>query len=197
MVWEPEYLAAMDPEDVLIFTTDGVKLSQESAAELRAWALQSGMGVIGARVMGDMGGERGRILSQGITLEIMPNMPCYGMVPGTASFGGHTDWYQDHVAPDPVCWAISRDLWEQLGGLDDSWGELAVMDLCLRSEKAGYRCMVTPFAQVDLREIESADGKCAALKGGKCLTQRYIPEMVSDHIKLYKNYYPCIEDRPN
>lgn len=197
VVWEPKYLAAMDPEDVLIFTADGVKLSQESAAELRAWALQSGMGVIGARVMGDMGGERGRILSQGITLEVMPNMPCYGMVPGTASFGGHTDWYQDHVAPDPVCWAISRDLWEQLGGLDDSWGELAVMDLCLRSEKAGYRCMVTPFAQVDLREVGSADGKYAALKDGKCLTQRYIPEMVSDHIKLYKNYYPCIEDRPN
>lgn len=196
VVWDPEYLAGMEPEDVLIFTADGVKLSQESAAELRAWALQPDMGIIGARVMADMGGDLGRIASQGITLEIGANMPCYGMVPGTASFGGHTDWYQDHVAPDPVCWAISRWLWEQLGGLNDSWGELAVMDLCLRAEKAGYRCMVTPFAQVDLREVSEADMDAGVLKGGKCLTQRYIPEMVSAHVKLYKSHFPRIEDRP-
>ncbi len=197
VVWEPEYLASMNREDVRIVTAHGIKLSEESAAELCAWALQPGMGIIGARVIADMGGEQGRIVSQGITLEVGANMPCYGMVPGTASFGGHTDWYQDHVAPDPVCWAISRQLWAQLGGLNDSWGELALMDLCLRAEKAGYRCMVTPFAQVDLRKAENVDADSTALKDGTCLTQHYIPEMVSAHMKLYTSYYPRVEDRPN
>jgi len=190
VVWKPEYLAAMDMDRVLIFTADGVKLSPESAAELCAWALQPGMGVIGARVIG----VDGHIASQGTTMDIVPNKPCYGMVPGTASFGGHTDWYQDHVTPDPVCWAISRQLWEQLGGLDESWGELALMDLCLRAEKAGYRSMVTPFAQVDLREVEDADKQSVL---SESLSQSHWREMSNAHTKLYKSYYPRIEDRPN
>lgn len=194
VVWDPEYLASTDPEDVLLFTAEGVQLSEESAVELRAWALQPDMGVIGARVIGDMDGSVGRILSQGITLDIVPNTPCYGMVPGTASFGGHTDWYQDHVVPAPLCWAISRSLWQQLGGLDEQWGELALMDLCIRAEAAGHRCMVTPFAQVDLREVEDL---AAREKLCQTLSQDHISEMVGAHMKLYKSYYPRIEDRPN
>ena len=183
VLWKPEYLASIKPEDVLLITADGVTLSQESAAELRSWALQSDMGVIGARVIG----EDGRIASQGTTLDIVPNKPCYGMAPGTASFGGHTDWYQDHVIPDPMCWAIARSLWEQLGGLDDSLGELAVMDLCLRAEKAGYRCMVTPFAQVDLRQVKDGDRQREL---SESLSQSHWGEMSNAHTKLYKKYYP-------
>lgn len=179
VIWDPEYLASIDPEDVLIFTADGVQLSEESAAELRAWALQPGMGVIGPRVLG----SDGKILSQGTQLEITPNMPMAGMTPGTASFGGHTDWYQDHVAPEPVCFAISRSLWEELGGLDESQGVLDVIDLCLRAQKADYRCMVTPFAQ-----IVSAE---------KTLQEKMGQEFFPTYLNLYKNYYPRIEDRPN
>lgn len=190
VLWKPEYLASIKPEDVLLITADGVTLSEESAAELRAWALQSDMGVIGARVIG----VDGRIASQGTTLDIVPNKPCYGMAPGTASFGGHTDWYQDHVIPDPMCWAISRNLWEQLGGLDDSLGELAIMDLCLRAEKAGYRCMVTPFAQVDLRQVKDGDRQREL---SESLSQSHWGEMSNAHTKLYKKYYPRFEDRAN
>ncbi|MBP3701523.1 MAG: hypothetical protein J6I64_06520, partial [Lachnospiraceae bacterium] len=207
VMWNPDYLDKLNHDDVRIFTAPGVGLSEESAAELRAWALQPGMGVIGPRVIG----PEGRIASQGIRLEIGANFPCFGMMPGTASFGGHTDWYQDHVAPDPVCWAISRQVWQQLGGLDESWGELAVMDLCLRAQKAGYRCMVTPFAQVCLSDAEQkgnqsqrpSDDQGQAQRASedtcaiRCLTERYIPDRVADHIKLYKTYYPTVEDRPN
>jgi hypothetical protein len=179
VMWKPEYLASLNKDDVLIFTADGVQLSEESAAELRAWALQPGMGVIGPRVLG----LDGKILSQGTQLEITPNMPMAGMTPGTASFGGHTDWYQDHVAPEPVCYAISRSLWEELGGLDESQGVLNVIDLCLRAQKAGYRCMVTPFAQ-----IVSAE---------KTLQEKMGQEFFPTYLNLYKKYYPHMEDRPN
>ena len=179
VMWKPEYLASLNKDDVLIFTADGVQLSEESAAELRAWALQPGMGVIGPRVLG----LDGKILSQGTQLEITPNMPMAGMTPGTASFGGHTDWYQDHVAPEPVCYAISRSLWEELGGLDESQGVLDVIDLCLRAQKAGYRCMVTPFAQ-----IVSAE---------KTLQEKMGQGFFPTYLNLYKKYYPRIEDRPN
>ena len=179
VMWKPEYLASLNKDDVLIFATEGVQLSEESAAELRAWALQPGMGVIGPRVLG----LDGKILSQGAQLEITPNMPMAGMTPGTASFGGHTDWYQDHVAPEPVCYAISRSLWEELGGLDESQGLLDVIDLCLRAQKAGYRCMVTPFAQ-----IVSAE---------KTLQEKMGQEFFPTYLNLYKKYYPRVEDRPN
>ena len=179
VMWKEEYLEQMNQEDVILHVAPGVELSEESANELRAWALQPGMGIIGPRVLG----RDGKILSQGTQLEITPNMPMAGMVPGTASFGGHTDWYQDHVAPESLCYAISRSLWEELGGLDESQADFAVIDLCLRAQKAGYRCMVTPFAQI------VSDEKTVQEKMGQ--------EFFHTYLNIYQKQYPRFEDSPH
>ncbi len=40
--------------------------------------------------------------------------------------------------------AIDRAMWEQLGGLDEAMGPLAVLDLSLRARQVGGRCIVVP-----------------------------------------------------
>lgn len=40
--------------------------------------------------------------------------------------------------------AIDRAVWDQLGGLDDAMGPLALLDLTLRARRAGGRCIVVP-----------------------------------------------------
>jgi len=40
--------------------------------------------------------------------------------------------------------AIDRAMWERLGGLDESMGALALLDLTLRARRAGGRCVCVP-----------------------------------------------------
>ena len=127
----------------------GVELEPEDAQELRRFASLPGMGVIGVRVVNG----KGRILSQGLLLERDGLRPLFaGSFPGTAGLLGHTDWYRDGVASEPVCYAVSRRVWDQIGPVDESLGDLAVIDLCLRARAAGLRNMVTPFVQVQAKE---------------------------------------------
>ncbi len=144
VVWDPEFLDSVTEEDVILWAAPGVEISEESAAELGAWAIQPDMGIIAPRVVD----SQGKIVSQGYTIGDSMVAVCSGMMPGTAGMGGHTDWYHDHVVPEPLCFAVKRSLWQQLGGWGDREIELALIDLCLRAEKAGFRNMSTPFAQV-------------------------------------------------
>lgn len=44
--------------------------------------------------------------------------------------------------------AIDRAVWDQLGGLDEAMGPLALLDLSLRARRAGGRCIVVPDVMV-------------------------------------------------
>lgn len=131
--------------DILIHKASGVELSEEAADELRAWASLPGIGVVSPRIVD----SRGRIVSQGLLLKDNDVITLFaGRFPGTANQLGHTDWYRDHVAAEPLCYAVSRQVWEQVGAPEESLGDLAMVDFCLRVEAAGYRNMMTPFARV-------------------------------------------------
>lgn len=57
---------------------------------------------------------------------------------------------QDLSAVTAACLMVTRDLWEQLGGLDEE--NLAVafndVDFCLRVREAGFRVVFTPYAKL-------------------------------------------------
>ncbi len=156
-----EWEANLPEADVVIRRQPGVELDPEDTEELRRWASLPGMGVIGARVVN----ARGRIVSQGLLLDGSGIRPLFqGSFPGTAGVLGHTDWYRDNVAAEPVCYAVSRRVWDRIGPVDDRLGDLAVIDLCLRARAAGLRNMVTPFVQVQAEE-SIADRVAAAGQG--------------------------------
>ena len=168
-VEQPEKTAV---QDVRIVTAPGVKPDEQTAKELRFWASRPGIGVVCPRILDD----KGRIVSQGLLLKKEgPQALFAGRFPGTANELGHTDWYRNHLAAEPICYAVSRDVWERVGPPDDSLGELALLDFCLRAESLGYRSLMTPFAVV--RGKESA----AERLGGPCL---------AGYRKLYKKYHP-------
>jgi GT2 family glycosyltransferase len=55
----------------------------------------------------------------------------------------------DVPAVSGACFAMTRDLWERLGGLDESFFTyLEDTDLSLRARLAGYRCVYSPGAVV-------------------------------------------------
>ena len=144
-----EWQEHLPEADVVIKRQPGVELGAEDAEELRRWADVPGIGVVGTRVVNG----RGKIVSQGLLLERDGMYPLFqDSYPGTAGLLGHTDWYRDNVAAEPVCYAVSRRVWDQIGPVDESLGDLAVVDLCLRARAAGLRNMITPFVQVQAEE---------------------------------------------
>ena len=159
--------------DVVLCTAPGVILSEEAAAELRAWAGVPGIGVVCPRVAD----EKGRIVSQGVLLcGDGPEALFAGSYPGTANALGHTDWYRNHVAAEPFCYAVSRQAWEEVGPPDEKLGPLAMVDFCLRMEEAGYRTLMTPFAQVTGEQSIAQAIRKEALAAYKKRIKRYQAE---------------------
>lgn len=159
--------------DILLKKTPDTEVSPEAAAELRAWASLPGIGVVCPRVVN----ARGRIVSQGILLKNNDVTALFeNKFPGTAGILGHTDWYRDHVAAEPLCYAVSRRVWDEVGGPDESLGDLAMIDFCLRVERAGYRNMMTPFAQVSGETSITRNIRLYNMGAYKQLFKKYEPE---------------------
>lgn len=159
--------------DVLIRTAPGVHVSEEAANELRAWAALPGIGVVCPRLVD----ARGRILSQGLQLMEDGPQPLFaGRFPGTANQLGHTDWYRNHVMAEPLCYAVSRSVWERFGPADEAGGPLAVLELCLRAEADGYRSLMTPFAVVRAEESAAETIRRNAMDAYRKLYKKYAPK---------------------
>lgn len=159
--------------DVLIRTAPGVNVSEEAAKELRFWASLPGMGVVCPRLVD----AKGRIVSQGILIERDgPTALLAGRFPGTANQLGHTDWYRNHVAAEPACYAVSREVWEQVGPPEEALKELAVLEFCLRVEAGGYRNLMTPFAEVCAQESIVESIRQHSLDVYKKIYKKYQPE---------------------
>lgn len=77
-----------------------------------------------------------------------------GLEPGTDTLIGSTRWYRDSVAVTGACVAITRETWNQVGGLDERF-QLTGSDVVLGLDQiiAGRRNVVIPFDTV--RHLES------------------------------------------
>ena len=167
--WTPEKAAG----DVVLRTAPGVELGAQAIRELRFWASQPGIGVVCPRIVD----ARGRIVSQGLLLKEDGPEPLFaGRFPGTANERGHTDWYRNHVAAEPLCYAVSREVWERFGPPDETLGELAVPDFCLRAEAGGLRSLMTPFAEVCGEKSVAGSVRAHAGEQYKKLYKKYQPE---------------------
>ncbi len=131
--------------DVILRTAPGVTIREEDARELKTWASVPGVGIAAPRIVNG----KGQIVSQGLILKAGgPQALSAGRYPGTADTLGNTDWYENPGAVEPLCYCIPRKAWDEVGEVDSSLGDLALVDYCLRLQRAGYRCVVTPFAEV-------------------------------------------------
>lgn len=80
--------------------------------------------------------------------------------------------------------AIDRAVWEQLGGLDEAMGPLALLDLSLRARRAGGRCIVVP--DVVAQDELALTARCAE---DDRFTQRWGFDRLSPDLDVVRQQY--------
>lgn len=72
-----------------------------------------------------------------------------GVPDGANTIFGSTDWYRNLLAVSWDCMMVRRDLFEELGGLDEEYSLYGSdVDFCLKARDRGFRIVYTPFARL-------------------------------------------------
>ena len=137
-------------EYILLLNNDTELLSPEWLEEMLALARREEIGAVGALLLyGD-----GSIQHAGMSVTAAhPNQHLFR---GEAPEGEVTVCARYVDAVTGACLLLRRELWEELGGLDETF-EVAFndVDLCMRLRKKGYRIAFTPFARLYHYEAKS------------------------------------------
>jgi len=123
-------------------------ISPEWLTEMVSWALQPGVGCVGAKLLY----ENEAIQHAGIILGI-------GGVAGHSHkyFDRHSPGYfsrlkiiQNISAVTAACLLVRREIYDEVGGLNETNLKVAFndVDFCLKVREAGYRNVWTPFAEL-------------------------------------------------
>ncbi len=140
--------------EVLVFLNDDTELLDASwMKELVGWARRPEIGVAGLQLIGpdDEIQHTGVILGLGGFADHIFE----GTRPHEDSIFGRNDWYRNCLAVTGACLAIRREVYDEIGGLDERFilcgSDVALgLDTVLR----GYRNVCSPFGTV--RHLESA-----------------------------------------
>ena len=139
---------------VCLLNDDVEVLTPEWLEEMVAFAVQPGIGAVGARLWYPDGTlQHGGVIIGigGVAGHAHPRL-----ARGKAGYFGRGVLQQEVSAVTGACLAVRRKVFDEVGGLDE---RLAVafndVDLCLRLRAAGYRNVWTPFAELIHHESAS------------------------------------------
>ena len=112
--------------------------------EMVRHAVRPDIGIVGAKLLYD----DGTIQHAGVTLGIALASHLYKFAAGDAQGrNGRLSFTQDVSAVTAACLLMRRDVWNEVGGLDESFPvAYNDVDLCLKVGAAGYRILWTPDA---------------------------------------------------
>ncbi|MFC4161791.1 glycosyltransferase [Chitinimonas lacunae] len=133
-------------EVLCLLNNDIEAISPDWLAEMVSQALRPGVGAVGARLWfdNDTLEHAGVILVGGVAGHAHRHLPR-----GHAGHGGRALALQRFSAVTAACLVVRRDRYEEVGGLDEG---LAVafndVDFCLKLDRAGYRNLWTPHAEL-------------------------------------------------
>lgn len=142
--------------DVLLLLNNDIEVINEDwLREMVSHAVRPDVGAVGARLLY----PNGRLQHGGIVLGV-------GGVAGHLLVGTHRDDYgpfgvlgllRSVSAVTAACLALRRDVWKQVGGMDEVNLSVAFndVDLCLKIRKLGLRVVCTPFAELYHHESAS------------------------------------------
>ena len=140
--------------DVVVLLNDDTEVSDPRwLAELVGLATRSGIGCVGMQLIDG----RGLIQHNGVWLGLggFAGHLFAGLEPGADSMFGSTTWYRNTLAVTGACLAVRRDVWLEVGGLDESLvlcGSDVVLGLDVH--RIGLRNVCSPLAGV--LHLESA-----------------------------------------
>jgi GT2 family glycosyltransferase len=148
--------------DLLLFLNNDTEiLSPDWLDELVMWAARDEVGVVGAKLLrpGGLIQHAGVIIGlTGFAGHIFGDMPEYHW-----SIFGLAEWYRDYLAVTGACLIIRADLFNRLGGFDETLSLCGNdVELCLRARSAGLRVVYNPFARLKHLEGATRDGDIPA-----------------------------------
>lgn len=188
--------------ELLLFVTDGLTaLRRKSLLELADWALYDQVAIAAPKYE-----EENRVIRE-MGLALTTDGPV-SMFEGCFTDGttdcGKNYWYRDVTAVDYHCFAIRRELFEQVGGFFPGEERLfeekpvpgaeRMLDFCLRLRALGYRHMVSPYVPVHLDTAGRKMMMCDQIKA-------HVPEKVwrvfceKYGIGKYDSYYRKVVDK--
>ena len=138
---------AVNGEYILLLNNDTEVITPSWIEEMLMYAQRQDVGAAGAKlyypedtiqhagVILGKGGIAGHVFQRTNRCEV--------------GYMGHLAYAQDMTAVTAACMLIRRDVWEEVGGLDE---ELTVAfndtDLCMKIRRAGYLIVWTPYAEL-------------------------------------------------
>jgi GT2 family glycosyltransferase len=133
-------------EDVLVFLDEGlIHPSSDDIADLAGFAMQPGVGAVSGRVLVNdrVVEEAGLVLSE----DLKPRPAHRGLPADAPGNMSRNRQISNYSAISISCFAIRRELFEEMGGFDPSV-ELFDLDLCLRLRDKGKRIVVLPHVRL-------------------------------------------------
>ncbi|RYF30347.1 MAG: glycosyltransferase family 2 protein [Comamonadaceae bacterium] len=135
-------------ELVGLINNDIEVVSPEWLGEMVSLALQPGVGAVGAKLLyPDRTVQHGGVVLGigGIGSHAHKHFP-----PEHPGHGGRAQLVQSFSAVTAACLVVRKELYERIGGLDETKLTVAFndVDLCLRLREAGYRNVWTPYAEL-------------------------------------------------
>lgn len=139
-------VASTDADVICLLNDDVEVIAEDWLAEMVSHAVRPGVGAVGAKLLY----PDGRIQHAGIVVGMRRSAAHghKGYPAGSPGYMGRLQVAQDCTAVTGACLAMRRDLYLEMGGLNER--DLAIayndVDLCLRLREAGLRNIWTPYA---------------------------------------------------
>ena len=138
---------------ILLLNNDTEIITPDWIEQMLMYAQRPDVGAVGAMLLY----PDGTVQHAGIILGMEGVAGhCFIQSPGSASgYHGRLQYAQDLSAVTGACMMVRRDVWEKVGGLDETFSvSYNDVDLCMRMRKKGYLIVWTPEAK--LYHLESA-----------------------------------------
>lgn len=136
-------------EYIVLLNNDTEVITKDWLQELLGVATQPGVGVVGPMLL--YPDKKNGIQHAGVILGMntMAGHVFRHRQPGEWTDFGLPDWPRNYLAVTAACLMVSRDIYDQLGGLDEEF-IVAGNDVafCLRSHESGYRNIYWPFVKI-------------------------------------------------
>jgi len=134
--------------DIFLFLNNDTQVvDPDWLEELVRWADRPEVGIVGAKLLY----PNGSIQHAGIVIGMEGHASHIFAGTRESSSGpfGSVEWYRNYSAVTGACMAIRRELFEHIGGFDESFRLVfSDVEICLRLIRQGYRVVYTPFARL-------------------------------------------------
>jgi GT2 family glycosyltransferase len=141
--------------DLFVFLNNDIEARRPGwLPALSAHALRPDVGAVGARLLY----PEGRVQHCGVVVGMggAAGHPLVGLPGEAAGYIGLATVTRECSAVTGACLATRREIFEQLGGFDESLGvDLNDIDYCLRADTKGYRTVYEPSAELTHHESPS------------------------------------------